>query len=209
MPEQWGAPLTGAQMELLRAAGLNGRYKAVTSTSAILGPVCAADFSIRAVFFLPAVHPAYTLLEAGWLDGRNVRLWFGGDTAPDDWDGGSVLLRDGLIGVGVSWRHLDNNGDIIAYIAKDDVDVTEAHADDHQGGLVLPDDHQDTVTIAKMTEADVKRLYPHLDLNTLKDLRLIKEPTREERFWALHEPEGTTVPTHIKKWVKDALEFER
>lgn len=40
-------------------------------------------------FKLPAGHPYYTATRAGFT------YWPGGESAPDDWDGGDVLLRDG------------------------------------------------------------------------------------------------------------------
>lgn len=47
--------------------------------------------------------------------------WAGGDSAPEDYDGGLVLLRDGseIWPKGImDWMHLDNGADIIAYTPK-------------------------------------------------------------------------------------------
>lgn len=243
---QWGAPLTGAQMKLLRAAGLpNGTgYQFLGFSGEWVGSI---THSLRHHGYddyrLPAGHPAYTLLEKGWLDGRNVRLWNGGETAPDDWDGGDVLLGNGdvidarLPSITLDWSSAIAKGcphaspsdiiAIIAYIAKDEVDDvmedimaatleneifdtrTKRMGQQHQERVTTTADAHETVTIAKMTEADAKRLYPHLDLNTLKDLRLIKEPTREDRFWSQPDMDGAKAPPYVRKWVKDALEFER
>lgn len=75
MTEQCGAPLTGAQMKLLRAAGL-GDFEVVRDEWGGIGG--ASHFSLAFEDYrLPANHQAYTLLNAGWLDGRNVRLWNG------------------------------------------------------------------------------------------------------------------------------------
>jgi len=48
---------------------------------------------------LPSDHFAYTAINAGF------EPWGGGDKAPDDWDGGPVLLGSGQPGVGNSWDH--------------------------------------------------------------------------------------------------------
>lgn len=49
---------------------------------------------------LPADHPAYVALARGFTP------WSGGESAPDDWDGGAVLLRDGEV-----WTHPVTWGD--------------------------------------------------------------------------------------------------
>lgn len=65
---------------------------------------------------LPAYHPYYKATEAGY------KYWPGGDKAPDNWNGGTVLLRDGrtICHGGMSWSHFGEtagagNGDIIGY----------------------------------------------------------------------------------------------
>lgn len=59
-------------------------------------------------------HPAYTALAAGFTP------WGGGESAPDDWDGGEVLFRDGGVGTifrsSVCWNRDDPcHSDIIGY----------------------------------------------------------------------------------------------
>lgn len=223
---KWGAPLTGAQMKLLRDAGLKGRGWQGNQNYLV---EYHTFFDNADDYRLPANHPAYTLLNAGWLDGRNVRLWFGGETAPDDLLVGSeVLLEDGEAITSdhmTEWRNdMEGEADIIAYIAKDEARM-EVTADTIDPSKVPPVQHiapqPETITIAKMTPDEIMERFGvpanahhRSDFGRgrwtmLYDLGLIKETTREERFWAIHEPEGTTIPTHIKKWVKDALEFER
>jgi len=73
---------------------------------------------------LPADHPAYIILAAGeplW-DGRTGWMpWHGGERAPDDWDGGHQMARNGDVDKYVEWRHPWRGGvgttefDIIAY----------------------------------------------------------------------------------------------
>jgi hypothetical protein len=64
-------------------------------------------------FKLPANHPYYLATSTGF------KYWPGGDRAPDDWDGGDVLLRDGDdTGSGEDWRHLGDGCDIIGYQPK-------------------------------------------------------------------------------------------
>ena len=72
---------------------------------------------------LPEDHFAYAVIAAGF------EPWAGGDSAPDDWDGGEVLLREGAkvrpstaSGNHLSWQHpfervgvAELGGDIIGY----------------------------------------------------------------------------------------------
>lgn len=124
MTTQWGAPLTGAQMNLLRAAGLpDGTAHQFQGTRT--GQWHDGESIIHSEFpgkgyRLPINHLAYALLEKGWLDGRNVRLWFGGDKAPDDrLAAGEVLLRGGRTIICVlRWANSGSPEDVIAYIAK-------------------------------------------------------------------------------------------
>lgn len=44
--------------------------------------------------------------------------WNGGDSAPEAWDGGDTLLRDGSEGRGIRWCHKGWSDDIIAYTPK-------------------------------------------------------------------------------------------
>lgn len=48
---------------------------------------------------LPATHAYYTATSRGFT------YWPGGDSAPQDWDGGEVLLESGEIGDGNVWDH--------------------------------------------------------------------------------------------------------
>lgn len=84
------------------------------------GPIALIDNSTSWGMFgptaikLPADHPYYRATEAGY------KYWPGGDKAPDDWNGGTVLLRDGrmICYLGMSWSHFGGtvgNGDIIGY----------------------------------------------------------------------------------------------
>lgn len=219
MTEQWGAPLTGAQMKLLRAAGL-GDFEVVQDKWGGIGGASHFSFAFDHYRMQPD-HPAYTLLEAGWLDGRNVRLWFGGDKAPDDWDGMGVLLADGFVcDRPDEWSSSAGGRRIIAYIAKADAKVDPAadnqdavvsflHSSGWEGNrdveLALQLFVEDYATIAKMTEAECTRLFENHswdEVSVFKKLGLIKEPTRAERFTAAT---GIAVTPEIAQ----ALEFER
>lgn len=218
MAKKYGAPLTGAQMKLLRAAGLGKetpvRYK--NHTKALMGWFLTGDEP----YFIAKNHPAYTLLNAGWLDGRNVALWFGGDKAPDDWSEGSdVLFRKGVTPLPSkkwSWDHGGGYDDIIAYIRNTETPRMEVTADVNDISKIPPVQHiaphPDTVTIAKMTEAEADDLFHMHDyeiVSAFKSLGLIKpEPTREERFWAAQPNGGAHVAGDIKVWVREALNFE-
>lgn len=182
MTTQYGAPLTGEQMKLLRAAGLpdGTEYQFLGFSGEWVGSVTRSPrHHGYDKYRLPADHAAYTLLEKGWLDGRNVALWFGGDKAPDDLCRNSgVLLRWGPVINAfreLGWGHKGRDGDIIAYIRKTEGMTT--HADrvladaermaKRMGGEIGPNelwkafknassaDHlsagKETVTIAKMT----------------------------------------------------------
>lgn len=48
---------------------------------------------------LPADHPAYVALARGF------HPWSGGESAPDDWDGGKCLARSGRLIQPVFWTH--------------------------------------------------------------------------------------------------------
>lgn len=128
----WGAPLTDAQMKLLRAAGLPDDCEAKLFGRAsedlysTVGRLAYYLDMVTEKFSVPANHSAYKLLEAGWLDGRNVALWFGGEEAPEDLDFNEpVLFRDGdeaTDAVDLGWTHSNHPWDIIAYIRKGNVD---------------------------------------------------------------------------------------
>ena len=205
MTTQWGAPLTGEQV---------GRLNIPWGTPCMQGDV---ECVIQSYFVdphgkeeirLPADHIAYTLLNAGWLDGRNVALWFGGDKAPDDWDGGDVFLRDGYPLEpfdDMRWGG-DLSDGIIAYIAKD-----EAYIRMERAAGNIPATRTDTVTIAKMTEEEARDKFGKVmaPVRVLTELGLIKpEPSREERFWASQPNGGAHVTEDIKAWVREALNFD-
>jgi len=75
---------------------------------------CVCGWDIITKICLPANHWAYPVLEKGYWP------WAGGDKAPDDWDGGDVLRRNGGLlkadWVGY-WQHRrgDPANDIIGY----------------------------------------------------------------------------------------------
>lgn len=61
----------------------------------------------------------------------SMKHWHGGDSAPEDWDEKSVLLRDGTgcVGIGVfRWDHQGFGDDIIAYTPKPRVTAGEKDA---------------------------------------------------------------------------------
>lgn len=222
MTTEWGAPLTGAQMEALRDAGLpcNTYYQTEYNCMAGIEWCGGGDLDSPRRHRLPADHIAYTLLNAGWLDGRNVRLWFGGETAPDDWDGKEVLLLNGAAATPMSENSRAWVSLIIAYIAKDETKVdpvytvragTPEACPSILGGYGAAAEPE-TVTIAKMTEAEAKAwcmTFRHNDryaaYDALDKLGLLKptpKPTRAERFTAAT---GIAVTPEILQ----ALEFEQ
>lgn len=75
------------------------------------------------VFALPADHPYYLATEKGFT------YWPGGESAPGDWDGGPVLLWNGLDkGFGGDWRHgarVPPSTEIIGYRRKIDPTIAE------------------------------------------------------------------------------------
>lgn len=81
---------------------------------------------------LPASHPAYTALDAGFVP------WPGGDEAPGDYAGGGYILRDGLTSEGPvspvvgDWSHPCKYGadfDIIGYHRASPADTLTAATD--------------------------------------------------------------------------------
>lgn len=64
----------------------------------------------------PAADPTTAEIPAG------MKPWAGGESAPDDWDGGPVLSRRGHVVYGMAgqppsrWMHLCSVEDVIAYI---------------------------------------------------------------------------------------------
>lgn len=111
---------------------------------------------------LPADHPYYLATSKGFT------YWPGGESAPDDWDGGEVLFRHGSPEVSpTSWSHPWNgeNGtgvtdyDVIGYRRKANADAAP---------------------IKKITRTEAYE--DGLDIPTLEKLGLLKEETLLERF---------------------------
>ena len=79
------------------------------------GKAVTVAWSSSKAIRLPADHPYYKATEAGY------KYWPGGDKAPDDWNGGVVLLRDGSTCPADKiqwWKCTDgwlSAGDIIGY----------------------------------------------------------------------------------------------
>lgn len=217
MTTQWGPPLTGAQMKMLRAAGLpdGTAYDWLHSSGRWILQRLSSDIDMYGKHRLPADHPAYTLLKAGWLDGRNVALWFGGESAPDDWDGGRVLLNDGTFAEERIVKAMPWDCGIIAYIRKAETITLEKNRDLALRNLEkcgLREPARETVTLEKMTEAEAKAwcmTFHHNDryaaYDALDKLGLVTptpEPTRAERFTAAT---GIAATPEILQ----ALEFEQ
>lgn len=154
------------------------------------GSIDTHTMSIR----LPANHWAYQALAAGF------EPWPGGDAAPDDWDGGEVLLRHGGIVKSTNWRHgADLPGghryDVIGYRKQKPTDTVT---------LKLECDTANAVVIRKMTADEFRERHdPNESAWTLaKRLNLIREETRAERF--TRETGHAVTPA-----VEAALEFDR
>lgn len=103
---------------------------------------------------LPVDHPYYLATE------KDFTYWPGGESAPDDWDGGSVLLRSGdAEGYGAIWYHIGDETDIIGYSRKAKADA---------------------VYINPITRTEAYE--DGLDIPTLEKLGLLMEETLLERF---------------------------
>lgn len=78
---------------------------------------CVASPESVTAIRLRADHPYYLATSKGFT------YWPGGESAPDDWDGGEVLLRHrgryagcaAWIGDGIRWHHVGIGDDIIGY----------------------------------------------------------------------------------------------
>lgn len=170
---KWGKALTGPEM---KALGLPDDTPVRHNKDVYLTRAFAfVDFC--ASYHLPKNHPAYTVHETNKRTGSRFVFHAGGDE-PDDWDRGDVLVNDThprtIDGPAIdkyNWSYKYHRAKIIGYTRKGIVSET-----------LVDDTQADTLTIKRMTEAERTRLYPHLDLNTLKDLRLIREETHEEHF---------------------------
>lgn len=165
MTEQWGAPLTGAQMRALRAAGLPDgtayQFKyALNQWANFQAGVNDHNWfeGEELDHRLPANHPAYTLLTAGWLDGAPMYK-----VAQHDW--GWAVFKEGAVAsdtFSLSDQAIHNMHQIIAkagscpacepapcyceLMTKDpnapEPDATETPVDDHQSGLPSADGRQ-------------------------------------------------------------------
>lgn len=118
---------------------------------------------------LPADHWANAAINAGF------EPWGGGDSAPEDWDGGEVLWKTGKVDGAGQWQHkpewLEFGYVIIGYRKR-----TEPQAGD-------------TVTIQRMSQeewAELVRSQPDGGaFSAVKALGIIKpEPTKAERIAA-------------------------
>lgn len=134
---------------------------------------CADQWKFRdieAKYRLPADHFAYTAIYKGF------EPWGGGDNAPDDWDGGNVLIRCGFIdgATGASWNHLFGSADIIGYHKR-----TEAPAATPPAPVAVEVPH--TFTEAEAHKHYGSPLTPYA-LNVLRKFGIIRPETIAERF---------------------------
>lgn len=146
------------------------------------------SYYIISAIRLPDDHPYYLATSKGFT------YWPGGESAPDDWDGGYVLLRNGYSeGYGLIWYHYQSEADIIGYRRKAAPNAeTIAAIDEIQAGDLasfdaiadLMDDLNDQVKIAKVTRAEAYE--DGLDIPTLEKLGLLKEETLLEKFEREH-----------------------
>lgn len=96
MTIKWGDPIecNGVRPDWLRD---NERVRDIDPGCATNGIERAAknwNWTRIKAFCVRDDHPAYVALARGF------HPWSGGESAPDDWDGGTVLLRDGT-----EWPH--------------------------------------------------------------------------------------------------------
>lgn len=122
---KWGGPLTGDQMKRLREIGISestlvnfNDTDPLLSFSGSKFKFSECSFNTDYDYHLPEGHLAYTIIENGWLEKQNVHIWYGDtDIAPKDWDGGDVLMTNGVhLGYGLHWGSNDEYS-IIAYIS--------------------------------------------------------------------------------------------
>jgi len=146
MTIKWGDPIecNGVRPEWLRD-GEEIQFEN-TSDDWLNGPAGRYTWDVRdecpISIKLPADHFAYTAIRAGFTP------WAGGDSAPDDWDGGAVLLRGRAQCPGAlvtDWRdHEDLGGaKIIGYRKRTDGNCSGA----------------DTVTLTRMTRGEALELW--------------------------------------------------
>lgn len=108
---------------------------------------------------LPADHPYYLATERGFT------YWPGGDSAPNDWDGGHVFLENGnMCPQPGTWKHgVDRN--IIGYRKR-----TEA-----------AEDNGDYVRVKRMTVSEYQR-DDNGSLSWARRVGIIREETPLEQF---------------------------
>lgn len=89
------------------------KIKVFTKTSEITGMTGDHPYQWAGIIAiaLSADHPYYKATHAGYI------YWPGGDKAPDDWDSGHVLRRDGgyMFMKGHDWLHHGQDDDVIGY----------------------------------------------------------------------------------------------
>lgn len=83
--------------------GKDGWYPYTTPANCVASPERVTAILLR------VDHWAYAVIAKGF------EPWAGGDSAPDDWDGGDVLLRRGACGDGIRWHNVGVDDDIIGY----------------------------------------------------------------------------------------------
>lgn len=86
------------------------------NSSGVWGLMKHSEWSVIPAIRLPADHPYYLATS------RGVTYWPGGEGAPEDWDGGDTIYRDGGRCDKVSWWHHNNAPtDIIGYKRRPDI----------------------------------------------------------------------------------------
>lgn len=134
MTIKWGDPIecNGVRPDWLRGhVPFEWSQDGVDFTPSALGDPEGYDWSELTAFRLPADHPAYVALARGFTP------WGGGESAPDDWDGGAVLLRLGSeLFCGYTnppyWEDRGTEGSVIGYRKR--VEYGAVHADGSRSG---------------------------------------------------------------------------
>lgn len=140
---------------------------------------------------LPAEHFAYTALDRGF------EPWGGGDAAPNDWDGGPVLWRNGEMTSDDDWKWGCTSGindpsssehwDIIGYRKK-----------------AVAQPPVDTVTLPRMTIEEAHAKFGDDPDGTceavLRSLGLIREKTLVERYVDETGNISTAAIEHALNW---------
>ena len=137
---------------------------------------------------LPASHPYYTVQRYNADHGTSFVYWPGGDAAPADWDGGTILTFRGIDEFGdwvQDWDRTDGTFDIIGYTSRTEPQPAT--------------DDSDYVRVKRMTEAEASEIWNaerrvnkagstttvRSFLDVLTELGVIKpEPTEAERIAA-------------------------